>query len=102
MRFVVASLALILTLGTAFGQVPPATPGGPARTPKQVAEDGVQECVRLWDAKTHMSKVEWVRTCKRIQSRLENLKIENLDLTGTNMRKKTGKEGSTGPTGRIN
>ena len=49
---------------------PPARKGQPI--------DGIAECMRLWDAATHMTRQEWARTCRRIQSRLENLKVENL------------------------
>jgi hypothetical protein len=43
-----------------------------------------------------MSKREWSTTCARIQSRLDNLKIENLDVMGTGAPKKpgVGKQGS--------
>lgn len=46
------------------------------------------ECIQLWDKGTHMSRQEWARTCKRIQSRLENLKVENLKDMGTETPKK--------------
>ena len=104
MRITVALVALVLSLGTAFAQGPaaPASDKSKARASKQAADDGVQECMRLWDAKTHMSRQEWARTCKRIQTRLENLKIESLGTTGTDMRKKVGKQGSIGASGRAN
>jgi hypothetical protein len=41
------------------------------------------ECMRLWDAETHMTKQEWARTCRRIQTRLDNLKVENLKFEET-------------------
>ncbi len=34
------------------------------RTPEQVMED----CMALWEPATHMTKVEWMRVCKRIGS----------------------------------
>jgi hypothetical protein len=80
----------------------PASPGSPAKTPttpstrddkkteKARAKENIAECMRLWDAATHMSKQQWARTCERIQTRLENLRIENMDMMGTSLRKKKG------------
>jgi hypothetical protein len=122
MRFIVTSVALVLSAGAALAQtgsitpapaaaakspaaatVPsaaaPAKPGpaevSPAARKSAVAE-AKAECMRMWDSGTHMSKQEWSSTCDRIQTRLDNLKIENLDLMGTGMRKKagTGRQGS--------
>jgi Tat protein secretion system quality control protein TatD with DNase activity len=44
--------------------------------------------MRMWDAATHMTKQQWAQTCERIQIRLENLRIENMDFMGTSLRKK--------------
>ena len=43
-----------------------------------------------------MTKQEWTVTCRRIQSRLENLKVDNMDVMGTGVRRKagTGKQSS--------
>jgi hypothetical protein len=39
---------------------------------KQTEHDNaVTDCMRMWDSGTH-----WVRTCKRVQSRLDNLKVD--------------------------
>jgi hypothetical protein len=44
---------------------------------KQTEHDNaVTDCMRMWDSGTHMTKQEWVRTCKRVQSRLDNLKVD--------------------------
>jgi hypothetical protein len=34
--------------------------------------------MRMWDAGTHMTKQGWARTCKRVQTRLDNLKVDAL------------------------
>ena len=34
------------------------------------------DCLKLWDAGTHMSKADWARTCRRVQGRLDNIKSE--------------------------
>ena len=33
----------------------------------------VNDCIKLWDDKTHMSKTEWASTCKRVQNHLNNV-----------------------------
>ena len=38
-------------------------------TPEQIKERGkawFQQCMTDWDAATHMTKVEWERTCRRV------------------------------------
>jgi hypothetical protein len=61
-----------------------------ARTGKNAAGERYADCMGLWDAGTHMSKKDWSRTCRRIENRLQNLQVENLniDLTGPKPRKK--------------
>jgi len=110
---IVASLTLVLGADAALAQTAsppavsapaapkaaaPAPPKSPApaatsaestQEAKKTAKENIAECMQLWDAATHMTKQEWARTCERIQSRLENLRIENLDM-GTGVRKKTG------------
>ena len=45
--------------------------------------DRYAECVKLWDAGTHMSKRDWSRTCRRVANRLENLQVEDTDADRT-------------------
>lgn len=48
-------------------QLPP-TSGGTSRTSdarKGAAGKDVEECMRVWDAGTHMTKQEWRVTCER-------------------------------------
>ena len=114
MRVIVMSVALVLGAGAALAQTGPIPSGPPAssatapakpdpaavrpaaRTGKAAIAEAKAECMAMWDAGTHMSKREWANTCDRIQTRLDNLKIENLDIMGTGMRKKSsvGKQGS--------
>jgi hypothetical protein len=57
----------------------------------------------MWDAGTHMSRQEWANTCARIQTRLENLRVEDLDVSGIGVRRKpSGKQGSIEPQTRAN
>jgi hypothetical protein len=53
------------------------SPGPPQSREKQHDSD-VADCMQMWDSGTHMTKQVWARTCKRVQSRLDNLKIEAL------------------------
>ena len=55
-------------------------PAPAAGAPKAAGQDRYADCVGLWDAGTHMSKRDWSRTCRRIENRLENLQVENLDV----------------------
>ena len=109
MRVVVTSVMLVLSAGIAFAQtgsiVPaPATPVDALQTGKSAVAEAKAECMRLWDAGTHMSKQQWSATCDRIQTRLDNLKVDNLDVMGTGVRKKTGagKQGSADLPSRTN
>ena len=102
---VLVSSAQLLSASVALAQTgsiapAPAKPGASAAakaaSTKNAVADAKAECMRLWDAGTHMSKQEWSSTCDRIQTRLDNLKVENLDVMGTGVRKKpgNGKQGS--------
>ena len=85
--------------------VPPASarPAAPEATVRKSAiEDSKAECIKMWDAGTHMSKQEWANTCARIQTRLESLKVDDLDVSGTGVRRKPGKQGSIDAQTRAN
>ena len=59
------------------GRVPnPATGGvgSSTKTGKNPGLESVTDCMKLWDAGTHMSKADWARTCRRVQGRLDDLK----------------------------
>jgi hypothetical protein len=99
MRIVrVMFLSLVLGAGAVLAQAgapPPAAPIPPAKAAgpgddkqKARAKENIAECMRMWDAATHMTKQQWAQTCERIQIRLENLRIENMDFMGTSLRKK--------------
>jgi len=106
MRIVIITfLSLVLNAGGVLAQAGTPTPGAssPAAAPatpktpaaddkaaKARAKENIADCMRLWDAATHMTKQQWARTCERIQSRLENLNIESLEPMGTGLRKKRG------------
>ena len=97
-------VVVILSLGLGAGSVlaqgappatapnasPPPATGAEIKSVKARAKENIAECVRMWDAGTHMTKQQWARTCERIQSRLESLSIENLEPMGTALRKKRG------------
>ena len=100
---VIAFLSLVLCAGGVLAQAGTPTPGAssPATAPaspkspagndksaKARAKENIADCMRLWDAATHMTKQQWARTCERIQTRLENLNIESLEPTGKGLRKK--------------
>jgi hypothetical protein len=37
-----------------------------AEPPKSLATESLESCMARWDAKTHMTKDDWRRTCKRV------------------------------------
>jgi hypothetical protein len=41
-----------------------------------VHDSAVAACKEMWDAGTHMTKQQWSNTCKRIQTRLDNIAVE--------------------------
>jgi hypothetical protein len=51
---------------------------GPPQSQQNVLGRDVADCMRMWDSGTHMTKQEWARTCKRVQTRLDNLKVDGL------------------------
>jgi hypothetical protein len=81
-------LALALCGGALEAQTPPAPSAPPAaakakgaRPPadgKDVANNALAECLRIWDAATHMTRQEWATTCKRVQNRLDSVRVENV------------------------
>ena len=47
-----------------------------ALPPAQEHDRALAACKEMWDAGTHMTKQQWSNTCKRIQTRLDNLGAE--------------------------
>jgi hypothetical protein len=79
------AVVLSLALGAGAAQAQSASPhttgaigkgNAQAAAAKKTAE-GIAECMKMWDAGTHMTKAEWARTCRRIQTRLESLKVDS-------------------------
>jgi hypothetical protein len=48
-------------------------------TAKNAAKAAVGDCMGLWDKGTHMTKAEWLATCRRIQGRLDSLKVDTAE-----------------------
>jgi hypothetical protein len=75
-----------LTGGTVrTDKLPSPTPssGSPSESAQSTAGGGgwsVKDCMRYWDAGTHMNKTEWRASCERSQHRLDNLKVDDLTL----------------------
>jgi hypothetical protein len=106
MRMRVTAMLPVLHTGSAFAQTSTIAPA-PAASAQPAPEasmhatwsavaDSKAECIKMWDAGTHMTKQQCANTCARIQTRLENLKLENLEITGVGLRRKPG-----GKLGRI-
>ena len=75
-----------------LGQAPQGSgrpqPGGanttaPAKEPNKTgAAYSLTECMKLWDAETHMTQGQWRAACARVQHRLNNLEA-TAEETGT-------------------
>ena len=83
MRILSALLLLCSSAGVVLAQaVPTLRQAGPQRLPAGIPakpsafEEAVSDCEHMWDRGTHMSRKEWSQTCRRVQARLQNLKIE--------------------------
>ena len=62
---------------------PSASSGSPSELAQSTAGGGgrtLEDCVKFWDRDTHMTKSEWRTACQRSQQRLDNLKIESLNI----------------------
>ena len=53
-------------------------PPAPPQSREKQHDSDVADCMQMRDPGTHMTKQAWARTCKRVQSRLDNLKIDAL------------------------
>jgi len=47
-----------------------------ARTGKNPMQHTLNDCIRLWDPGTHMTKQQWRNTCARVQNRLNNIQVD--------------------------
>jgi hypothetical protein len=67
----VAIVSLGLGAGANIAQIPMRTP--PILSPLRLHDSAVVDCMQMWDSGTHMTKQEWLRACKRVQTRLDSL-----------------------------
>jgi len=73
-----SSLLLIVADGAAYaqsGSSPAATPKAP--TIEQRTAEYYAQCMKYWDADTHMTKQEWSRTCRRVNDERVKFRVEN-------------------------
>src|SRR5436190_13785928 len=72
-------------------------PGGANSSPgtagagKDAAKSAMADCMGLWDKGTHMTKAEWATTCRRVQGRLDNLKIDPVAPSAASKRQKSAR-----------
>ena len=45
-------------------------------SPESKHDNAIADCMQMWDSRTHMTRQDWLRTCRRIQTRLDNLNLE--------------------------
>ena len=68
------SLAVLAPCAVAQDRTRPAATAEPS--PQAVPGSdaaAVESCVQMWDRDTHMTRTEWLRTCQRVQNRLQKL-----------------------------
>lgn len=83
MRFLfIATLLFVAGAGCVFAEVaPPSRPAASSALPsnkvaeKRAHDSAVANCVQMWDRGTHMTEQQWLRTCKRVQDRLQHIEM---------------------------
>jgi hypothetical protein len=79
MQFNIIFLIVALGAGAALG---PAAPGTAHATTESVESAkkahaaAIANCEGMWDRATHMTRKEWSRTCRRVQTRLQQLELK--------------------------
>ena len=80
---IIAALLVVTGAGYVSAEVAvPSRPSASAALPsskaaeKSAHESGVANCVQMWDRGTHMTEQQWLRTCKRVQDRLQHLQMK--------------------------
>jgi hypothetical protein len=58
------------------GDAAPVTGPTATRTGRNPVDYSIADCMRMWEAATHMTKQEWSSACHRVQNRLENLRAD--------------------------
>jgi len=82
-RMLVVSMTMLCTsasVASAESVKPPALVGDPKAlagqaSARQAHDAAVADCERMWDQGTHMTRREWAQTCRRVQDRLQHLKV---------------------------
>jgi hypothetical protein len=62
----------------ATGTLPQRLTPNRAQSSQNVHDNAVADCMQMWDSGRHMTKPEWLRTCRRAETRLDNLNVESL------------------------
>jgi hypothetical protein len=80
---IIATLLYVSGAGCVFAQI--ATPSPPKESSalasnkvadKRAHDSAVANCVQMWDRGTHMTEQQWLRTCKRVQNRLQHIEMK--------------------------
>jgi len=72
------TLRLLPSTPPVVGVSPHRQSQAPPLSQQKVHDRDVADCMRMWDSGTHMTKQESAHTCKRVQTRLDNLKVDGL------------------------
>jgi hypothetical protein len=49
---------------------------GKAPGKAQPAQDALASCIAMWDRRTHMTRRQWARACRRVAERLKDMRVK--------------------------
>jgi hypothetical protein len=69
-------LRLLPSANPAMVVSPHRVSAGSPQSRQEIHDRDIADCLQMWDSGTHMTKQEWANTCRRVQTRLDNLKVD--------------------------
>jgi hypothetical protein len=74
-------LVFVLGAGAALAQMGPDAPSAALVAPpsphasKEAHAAAIANCEAMWEQATHMTRKDWARACRRVQTRLQQLEL---------------------------
>jgi|SRR5262245_29629183 len=83
----VLGVLVYVTAVAQFADLPPANEPVEAVQPikQRAPEDWLATCLADWDAQTHMTKIEWRTTCKRVSRERGYFQISTAGVTASRL-----------------
>jgi len=82
MRIAILTVVTLVLGAGALQAQSPSQPSRESQRSKDQINDTLADCLKLWEPATHMTRQDWARTCKRVQTRLDNVRVEDVDALG--------------------